>query len=102
MAVLETIDRGRVRILRLNRPGKKNALSQELGWAIVAAAQEAARDPDVWVVGITGAGSAFCSGLDLAPDPNRMSHSPLSGLDEQLDDLGWVGRFPVVLREQCD
>lgn len=102
MAVLETADRGRVRILRLNRPEKKNALSEELGWAIVAAVQEAARDEDVWVVGITGEGSAFCSGLDLAPGEEGESHSPLRGLDAQLDDLGWVGRFPVVLREQCD
>ncbi len=102
MAVLESEDRGRVRILRLNRPGKKNALNEELGWAIVGAAEEAARDPGVWVLGITGTGSAFCSGLDLAPDSPRGSHSPLRGLDAQLDDLGWVGRFPVGFRERCD
>jgi len=55
-----------VRIIRLNRPEKKNALSDELGWAIIGAVEEAACDDEVWVVGITGAGDAFCSGLSLA------------------------------------
>lgn len=102
MAVLEAVDHGRVRVLRLNRPEKKNALSSELGWAIVAALQEAARDESVWVVGITGAGDAFCSGLDLAPEPDAEDHAPFSGVDAQLDELGWVGRFPLLMREQCD
>jgi enoyl-CoA hydratase/carnithine racemase len=103
--VLEITDEGRVRTLRLRRPEKKNALSGELAWAIVVAAEEAARDDDVWVLAITGSGDAFCSGLDLtggggedgAPDP-----SPLSGHSAFLDDISWVGRFPLVLRQLCD
>lgn len=61
----ETI--GGVRILRLNRPAKKNALSNELTWAIVRAFAEAAADDTVRVVGLTGEGDAFCSGADLNP-----------------------------------
>ena len=102
--MLEISDAGRVRTLRLNRPEKKNALSSELAWAIVVAAEEAARDDDVWVLAIRGAGDAFCSGLDLGgggdadgPDP-----SPLSGHSAFLDDISWVGRFPLVLRQVCD
>jgi 2-(1,2-epoxy-1,2-dihydrophenyl)acetyl-CoA isomerase len=54
-----------VRILTLNRPDKKNALSGELVEALVAAFEAAAVDDDVRVVGLTGAGDAFCAGADL-------------------------------------
>ena len=98
--MLETVDEGRVRTIRLNRPEKKNALSGELGWAIVEAVADAARDDDVWIVAITGAGDAFCSGLDLTPDEG--GGGPPGGHTAFLDDLGWVGRFPLVLRQVCD
>ena len=55
-----------VRILRLNRPGKKNALSSELISALIHAVEAATHDDAVRVVGITGAGDAFCSGADLS------------------------------------
>jgi 2-(1,2-epoxy-1,2-dihydrophenyl)acetyl-CoA isomerase len=100
--VLVTETRGRVRVLRLNRPEKKNALNEALGWAIVDALEQAARDEDVWVIGITGAGNAFCSGLDLSPERGAADPSPLSPQDRLLDDLGWVGRFPVLMRDRCD
>jgi len=92
----------RVRLLRLNRPAKKNALDEHLGWAIVRALEDAARDDGVWVVAITGEGDAFCSGLDLSSGAGGERPSPLSPQDELLDELGWVGRFPVVMRERCD
>jgi enoyl-CoA hydratase/carnithine racemase len=47
--VLELEDREHVRVLRLNRPERKNALSSELGWAIVSAVEEAALDDLGWV-----------------------------------------------------
>ena len=58
-------DRGHVRIIRLNRADKKNALNEALAWSVVNAVEDAARDDDVWVIGITGTGDAFCAGLDL-------------------------------------
>lgn len=100
--VLEVTDRGHVRVLRLNRPDKKNALSQELAWGIVHAVQQAAHDEDVWVIGITGTDDAFCAGLDLTPEPNTQSWTGMNGQDEYLDDLSWVSRFPLALREWCD
>jgi 2-(1,2-epoxy-1,2-dihydrophenyl)acetyl-CoA isomerase len=54
-----------VRILRLNRPAKKNALSSDLIHAVIEGFAAAAADDDVRVVGLTGAGDAFCSGADL-------------------------------------
>ena len=100
--VLQISKAGRVLTLRLNRPEKKNALSQELAWSILTAVEEAAKDDDVWVIGITGTDDAFCSGLDLTPAADGQDHAPLSAQDALLDDLGWVSRFPLVLREQCD
>lgn len=38
-----TSQEGRVRTIRLNRPEKKNALSQELAWGVIEAVEEAAR-----------------------------------------------------------
>ncbi len=101
MSVLEITNDGHVRKLRLNRPEKKNALSDELAWGIISAVEEAAKDDDVWIIAITGTDDAFCSGLDLTPSGNG-AHPYLSSQDALLDDLGWVGKFPLVLREQCD
>ena len=100
-SVVEIEDAGRVRTIRLNRPDKKNALSNELAWGVITAVEEAARDDAVWVVAITGNGDAFCSGLDLGPGDGG-SASPLSEQDQRLDDISWVGRFPLVLRQVCD
>jgi len=52
-------------ILTLNRPEQRNALSSELRLAIGAAFRELEADPEVRAVIVTGAGSAFCAGMDL-------------------------------------
>ncbi len=52
-------------VLTLNRPEKLNALSMELRSELVAAIEELRRDPAVRVLILTGAGRAFCAGLDL-------------------------------------
>jgi enoyl-CoA hydratase len=51
--------------LTLNRPQAMNALSRALRGAIVDAFTSAARDPAIGAVILTGAGRAFCAGLDL-------------------------------------
>jgi enoyl-CoA hydratase/carnithine racemase len=71
-SVLETTTDGHLRVLRLNRPERKNALTGELIGGITGALREAAADDDVWAVAITGNGDAFCSGLDLADHPQRV------------------------------
>ncbi|MDA0328343.1 MAG: enoyl-CoA hydratase-related protein [Gemmatimonadetes bacterium] len=55
-----------VATLTLNRPEKRNALNAELVQALKKGLAEAAEDPAVRVVAITGAGQDFCSGADLA------------------------------------
>ena len=64
--VLEVRTEGRLRVLRLNRPERKNALDRELIDALHRGFREAAADDDVWAVVLTGNGDAFCSGLDFS------------------------------------
>lgn len=56
---------GAVATLRLNRPEKLNALTPELGKALVHALLRAADDKSARAVVLTGAGRAFCAGGDL-------------------------------------
>ncbi|MBI3029204.1 MAG: enoyl-CoA hydratase/isomerase family protein [Candidatus Rokubacteria bacterium] len=50
--------------ITLNRPAVLNALNKSLAAALADAAEEAARDPNVWVIVVRGAGRAFSSGMD--------------------------------------
>jgi methylglutaconyl-CoA hydratase len=63
--VLATAREGGVLTLTLNRPEKRNALSNALIEALHAALEGADLDPDVRVVRVTGAGKDFCAGADL-------------------------------------
>ena len=58
-------DRGHVRWLTLNRPEAMNAITGEMLARLNDVLKAADDDPDVRVVVLTGAGRAFCSGLDL-------------------------------------
>jgi len=51
--------------LTLNRPECMNALSTELRDALETAFEDLANDADIRVAILTGAGRAFCAGLDL-------------------------------------
>ncbi|PQP51034.1 enoyl-CoA hydratase/isomerase family protein [Mycolicibacterium austroafricanum] len=62
---LQITDENRVRTLVLNRPEALNAFNQELYLATATALREAADDPEVAVVLLTGAGRAFSAGNDL-------------------------------------
>jgi methylglutaconyl-CoA hydratase len=64
------------RILTLNRPEKRNALNRSLRAALLAAFRDAEREPAVRSVVITGAGRAFCAGLDLAELEGALSDPP--------------------------
>jgi 2-(1,2-epoxy-1,2-dihydrophenyl)acetyl-CoA isomerase len=98
--VVQVHDKGRVRTIALNRPDTMNALTHELAWAIVREVQRAAHDDDVWVIVLTGRGRAFCAGLDLTGPGEDVS--PLPPQERLMDDVSWVGRFALVLRQECD
>ena len=63
---LLTEDRGAVRILRLNRPDKLNALNTALTQALLDGLEAADRDESVRAVVLTGEGRGFCAGADLS------------------------------------
>jgi enoyl-CoA hydratase/carnithine racemase len=58
-------DHGTVRVLRLNRPDKLNALDTALTQALLDALRAAEADDGVRAIVLTGAGRAFCAGADL-------------------------------------
>lgn len=60
-----------VRRLTLNRPDKRNALSNTLRAELFAALEAADRDKEVRVTIIRGAGSCFSAGYDLSPEGGR-------------------------------
>lgn len=53
-----------VATITLSRPRVLNALDLALSAELAQAVETAARDEDVWVVVVRGAGRAFCSGMD--------------------------------------
>ncbi len=52
--------------ITLDRPDAKNALTIEMRDGIVDAVRSARQDPNVRALLITGAGDAFCAGMDLS------------------------------------
>jgi len=77
----------------LNRPDKMNALSLDLFKALVATGEAIKSDASVRVVVLSGAGKAFCAGLDMelmmsggAPDLLERSH----GVCNLFQQAAWV------------
>jgi methylglutaconyl-CoA hydratase len=64
---------GPVRNIALNRPDRRNAMTPEMQMELIAALEEAAQS-NCRVLVLSGAGTSFCSGLDL---------STLTGLENE-------------------
>lgn len=76
--MLRIDDRGRIRVLTLDRPDQLNAFDDALYDALRNALADAAADDTVAVVVLTGAGKAFTAGQDLGEltDPPRYDDDP--------------------------
>jgi methylglutaconyl-CoA hydratase len=72
---------GRMATLTLNRPEKRNAISFELIDDLVRALDEVAKS-DAIVLIVTGAGKAFCSGMDLDNLKALLGRSPEQDLQD--------------------
>jgi enoyl-CoA hydratase/carnithine racemase len=79
--VLADDPRPSVRRLTLNRPNKRNALSNSLRRELFDELRRADQDRDVSVIVIRGAGPSFSAGYDLAPDPNDPLPRPIATRD---------------------
>jgi enoyl-CoA hydratase/carnithine racemase len=64
----------RIATITLNRPEQLNALSPAMVGQLRAAYERAEVDEDVWILVVTGAGRAFCTGADVTeiPDDGRV------------------------------
>lgn len=80
-----SVDTDGVLLLKLNRPEQLNAFTVEMANELIDAFTRASDDDAVRAVVVTGAGKAFCAGMDLTADGN------VFGLDETqqptLDDM---------------
>jgi enoyl-CoA hydratase/carnithine racemase len=86
--------RGRVLLLRLNRPEARNALNPDLMAALDRELGQAETDPEVRGVVLTGTGDrAFCAGLDLKSGSDGIRNSATGPFRRFLD--GSLG-IPVI------
>ena len=75
MAGLLSIERrGEVALVTLQRPEKRNALSIELRVELADAFGRLSEDAGVGCVVLTGAGSAFCAGMDVTQFGGDLEH----------------------------
>ena len=76
MSEVTVEDTGRTRIVTLNRPEARNALTRGVIQGLTTAFVEAAANAEIRCVVLTGAGGHFCSGADLRrnlmEDPDMM------------------------------
>jgi enoyl-CoA hydratase/carnithine racemase len=82
--------RDQVAYVTLNRPEKYNGLDFPMFHGLVAAAKQVAADRSVRVVILSGAGNAFCAGLDFASvgkEPARTHARAFAKLPTQTTNL---------------
>jgi enoyl-CoA hydratase/carnithine racemase len=102
MSLVTTDDCGPVRHIVLNRPDKRNAMSQALLVELRDALREAAADPTIHCVILRGAGPVFSAGVDLnelaafAGDPSVLR--PFRGVFLECANLCEQMPKPVICR----
>ncbi|MDP3150124.1 MAG: enoyl-CoA hydratase/isomerase family protein [Ignavibacteria bacterium] len=87
--------KGRIGIIRLNNPAKRNALSPELINDFISALTQLEKDEEVSAIIITGEGKAFCAGADLSYLKTLQSNS----LRENDDDSALIAKLFTSLYE---
>ena len=81
----------KVLTLTLNRPDQLNAFNLLMAEELVQAIQQADADDDVHAIVVTGAGKAFCAGMDLSREGNVFGlnedlQPTMNDMQERLDD----------------
>ena len=102
MSVALVDDADGVRLVTFNRPDKLNAFDNELYRAVAGALEDAATNPDVAVVVLTGAGRAFSAGQDLGEmarlsTPAEREPGSISSGHGFVDLLAAITTFPKPL-----
>jgi enoyl-CoA hydratase/carnithine racemase len=65
VAIVEYEQRGRISIITMNRPERRNAMSRDLMLGLAESWQRFAGDPGAQIAILTGTGNTFCSGMDI-------------------------------------
>jgi methylglutaconyl-CoA hydratase len=94
VSILYEVEGGIARIT-LNRPDKKNALNDELIVGLKEALRQADHTADVRVVILSGAGSDFCSGADLA----ALQKVSTATVAENIDDARSLMELFLLIRK---
>jgi len=84
--LLYTLQDG-VATLTLNRPDVFNALNDEITYELQDALKQVAKDDNVRVVVLTGAGKAFCSGQDLKAASGQQKRSFINSLHKRYNPI---------------
>jgi enoyl-CoA hydratase len=98
---LRVESRGHVRVLTLDRPERRNALSSAIQADLVTELLECADDGQVRAVVLTGTGTAFCAGFDLkemraADQRGERFRPPMSRPGRNLFEVVTETPVPVV------
>ena len=95
MSELEATREDRVLRIALNRPDKRNALSNAVCGALLSAVESAQTDPDVGAILVEARGDVFCAGMDLdeATAPGAVSSTEVH---ERLFTMASWTRKPIV------
>jgi len=96
MADLEYTVADGIGTILLNRPHRKNAFTLDMIDIWAQALRDARTDPDVRVVVLTGAGDAFCSGVDL---DRRQDATPATPLERKENLSERIHRIPFALED---
>src|SRR3954452_13138354 len=89
---LERHDDG-VAMLTLNRPEKRNALSIEMRFELARLLGALGGDESVGCLLVTGAGSAFCAGMDVTQFGGDLENRRRI-VESSIAAFGGLGRFP--------
>ena len=100
--VLEVRTEGRLRVLRLNRPERKNALSRDLIAALHRGVRDAADDENVWAIVLTGNGDGFCSGLDVGDASFGDSGASGGDRDAPAREPPKLDHLTVLMKVECE
>ncbi len=88
-------DDGGIRTIRMNRPDKKNALTQPMYAAMTQALREANTDPAIRCVIFCGVPGAFCAGSDIG-DFLKAAEGGLNPITREFLDALAKNQKPVV------
>jgi len=82
---------GRVGVITLNDPDRRNALNLDLNAELISSLESLENDPETGALVITGAGNAFCAGADLT----QLGASRREGLLRIYEGFLRVARSPL-------